>query len=290
MRDLKIERAIERIDADGDDFTVLTQVKLTFINEFSNAKGRVENAERDRWAHIGGAWRVRYSEAMSSKFWLDDKLVSESTGAPRLTAEERTAIVRDLTNLSHPFNTVVAGNGFDDLAFLDSMIGDARIVSLGEASHGTAEFFQMKHRILEYLVEKKGFTVFAIEGNWPEALAANRYINSGEGDAASALAAMYFWTWQTQEVRAMLDWMRDYNAKRGNRPALSFSGFDMQYPRVAMKLVTDLFARIGDTDSEAIKQLYAGMDKLQQQGADVSEANLSRLKENAAKAAGFSPV
>jgi erythromycin esterase len=142
----------------------------------------------------------------------------------------------------------------------------------------------MKHRLLEYLVEKKGFTVFAIEGNWPEALVADRYINSGEGDAASSLAAMYFWTWQTQEVRAMLEWMRNYNAKRGDRSALSFSGFDMQYPRVAIKLVTGLFARIGGAGSETIQQCYAGMDKLQQTGADLSQANLSRLKDSAAKA------
>jgi erythromycin esterase len=113
---------------------------------------------------------------------------------------------------------------------------------------------------------------------------ADRYIKSGEGDAASSLAAMYFWTWQTQEVRAMLEWMRNYNAKRGDRPALSFSGFDMQYPRVAIKLVTGLFARIGGAGSETIQQCYAGMDKLQQTGADVSEANLSRLKDSAAKA------
>ena len=76
MRDLKIERVIESIDADGDDFTILAQSKLTFINAFSNDKGRIETAQRDRWTHRGGAWRMRYSEAKSLKFWLNDKLIA----------------------------------------------------------------------------------------------------------------------------------------------------------------------------------------------------------------------
>ncbi len=278
------QTVIERIDLQGDEVVVLARSKYAFTRPSLNSKVRIEMTRRDRWINSASSWNLRYSAYTSLKWWLDDKLVQESKGRSPLTAGERAAVVSDLSNLAHPFNTVITGNGFDDLTFLDSVVGDACIVALGEASHGTAEFFQMKHRLLEYLVEKKGFTVFAIEGNWPEALVADRYIKSGEGDAAASLAAMYFWTWQTQEVRAMLEWMREYNAKRGDRPALSFSGFDMQYPRVAMKLVTDLFARIGDTDSEAIKQLYAGIDKLQQKGADLSEANMSRLKDSAAKA------
>jgi erythromycin esterase len=125
-----------------------------------------------------------------------------------LSAEQCAAVVRDLCAHALPFRSALAGNGFDDLTGLDRLIGDARIVALGEASHGTAEFFQMKHRLLEYLVERKGFTVFAIEGNSPEAQVANPLIKTGEGDAGAALAAMYFWTWQTEEVSALLHWMR----------------------------------------------------------------------------------
>ena len=98
--------------------------------------------------------------------WSDGRAIRQSKAAPALTATEHQAIVQDIAAYAHPFKTVHAESGLDDLAFLDQMIGDARIVALGEASHGTAEFFQMKHRMLEYLVKKKGFTVFALEGNW----------------------------------------------------------------------------------------------------------------------------
>jgi erythromycin esterase-like protein len=64
-----------------------------------------------------------------------------------------------------PLKTVEAGHGFDDLQKLKAAIGDARIVSLGEATHGTREIFQMKHRLVEYLASELGFTIFSIEAN-----------------------------------------------------------------------------------------------------------------------------
>jgi len=72
----------------------------------------------------------------------------------------------------------------DDLEPLRRLVGDARVVSLGEATHGTREFFQMKHRILRFLVERMGFTAFAIEATWPEANRLDRYLRTGEGDPA----------------------------------------------------------------------------------------------------------
>ena len=66
-------------------------------------------------------------------------------------------------------NTVSAGNGFDEMKPLKKIIGDSRIVALGEAPHGTRKFFQLKHRMLEFLATEMGFTVFSIEANMPEA-------------------------------------------------------------------------------------------------------------------------
>lgn len=136
------------------------------------------------------------------------------------------AIVAWLQNHTVPFNTSKPGSGFEDLMPLKQIVGDARIVSLGEATHGTREFFEMKHRILEFLVKEMGFNTFAIEATWPESNLVNNYIQTGEGDPARLLAGLFFWTWNTQEVLDMILWMRE------NR--VSFHGFDM--PRLFLDL------------------------------------------------------
>ena len=130
-----------------------------------------------------------------------------------------------------PLSTVVAGNGFADLQPLKNVIGDARIVSLGEATHGTKEFFQMKHRLLEFLVTEMGFTHFSIEANMPEAYKLNDYVLTGQGDPDELLEGMLFWTWDTQEVMDMILWMRAYNAS--GRGTVQFTGFDAQFSRGA---------------------------------------------------------
>ena len=134
-------------------------------------------------------------------------------------------------------NYVTAGNGFDDLKPLKGLIGDARIIALGECTHGSSEIFSMKHRLLEFLVKEKGFTIFSIEANMPEAYALNEYIIDGKGDPKKLLAGMYFWTWNTQEVLDMIEWMKKYNETAASK--ISFTGFDMQIPDVAVKILRD---------------------------------------------------
>ncbi len=161
-----------------------------------------------------------------------------------------------------PIKDVTAENGFEDLKPLDNLIGDATIVALGECTHGSSEIFSMKHRMLEYLVKEKGFTMFSIEANMPEAYALNRYIINGEGDPKKLLAGMYFWTWNTQEVLDMIEWMKKYNDT--SKMKIMFTGFDMQIPIVAVKIVRDfatihqpsLLSAINDYDT-----LYLGTDR-----------------------------
>ena len=136
-----------------------------------------------------------------------------------------------------PLKTVEAGQGFDDLRPIGKIVGDARIVALGEATHGTREFFQLKHRMLEFLVREKGFTIFSIEASMPEAYRLNDYVLEGKGDPAVLLKGMYFWTWDTEEVLAMIRWMREYN--RTAERKVQFTGFDMQTPTVALEIVGD---------------------------------------------------
>src|SRR5438046_7427383 len=124
---------------------------------------------------------------------------------------------------------------------LKKVVGDARIVSLGEATHGTREFFQLKHRMLEFLATEMGFTIFSIEANMPEAYRLNDYVLNGTGDPAELLRGMYFWTWNTEEVLDMIRWMRAFNAS--GRGRVQFTGFDMQTHTVALDIVQQFLRR-----------------------------------------------
>ena len=140
--------------------------------------------------------------------------------------------------------TVEAGHGFADMQPLKPIIGSARIVALGEATHGTREFFQLKHRMLEFLVIELGFNIFAIEATMPESLDINNYVLTGQGDAERALAGIYFWTWDTEEVRTMIEWMRSYNADPKHARKVKFYGFDMQFPARAARSVLEYLQRV----------------------------------------------
>ena len=134
-----------------------------------------------------------------------------------------------------PLKTVEARNGLADMEPLRKIVGNARIVSLGEATHGTREFFQLKHRMLEFLATEMGFTIFSIEANMPEAYRLNDYVLNGTGDPAALLRGMYFWTWNTAEVLDMIKWMREFNLSGKGR--VQFTGFDMQTVPVAAGIV-----------------------------------------------------
>ena len=136
-----------------------------------------------------------------------------------------------------PIARADAGHGLSDLAPLEAVVGDARVVSLGEATHGTREFFQLKHRMFELLATKKGFNVFAIEATMPEGFDVDEYVLTGRGDAEKALASLYVWTWNTEEVLDLIRWMRAYNADPKHTKKLRFYGFDMQTPTRAARVV-----------------------------------------------------
>lgn len=153
------------------------------------------------------------------------------------------AAVSWLTSAARSFATEAPGSGFDDLAEIGSVVGDARVVAFGEATHGTREFFRMKHRAFEYLVEKHGFTYFTIEATMPESRAMDRYVTRGEGDPAKLLSNLYFWTWNTQEVLDLVKWMREYNVRVGS-PKLRFVGFDVQSPQQSVDSVRAILGRL----------------------------------------------
>lgn len=179
---------------------------------------------------------------------------TQSTVTARSVPPEVTAWFR---NAAIPITGTNPATESDDFLPLEHVIGDARIVAMGEATHGTHEFFQLKHRMLEFLVERMDFTVFAIEANWPESLVVNDYVLNGKGDPEQALGGLYFWTWDTQEVLQMIEWIRSYNRDPRHRRKVQFLGFDMQVTQVAVSNVIAYLEEVDPNEAKVGREILA---------------------------------
>jgi erythromycin esterase len=154
--------------------------------------------------------------------------------------------------MSHiiPLKSVEPNGSLDDLRPIGNIIGDAKIVGLGEATHGTHEFFTLKHRLIEYLVEEKGFSVFIIEDDFNRTSAINDYVAGGPGDAETAIAALDVEHWKTREMIDLVRWIRNYNADPKHETKVIFRGLDVRDPREPYRLVMDAMAKF-DPDGAA---------------------------------------
>jgi erythromycin esterase len=176
-----------------------------------------------------------------------------------------TAVISWLKANALPIASAEPGTDFKDLEQLRPLIGDARIVSLGEATHGTREFFKLKHRMIEYCVSQLGFTVIGFEAEYGAALAVNDYVLNGRGNAPDVVAGMGFWTWDTEEVVELVEWVRAWNL--ANTRKVKFYGFDMQSsPASGMHLLAYLervaphFAAVCEQNIAPLASAYAADD------------------------------
>ncbi len=201
-----------------------------FVNNDSLMSGGVPtrstaeliSIDRDTWVRTPAGWRLK-----------ETVLISARSVTPRTDGEAARLVAAELKQSATPLAAEDPADDTAGLAAFGKAVSDARIVALGEATHGTREFYQLNHRLFEYLVRQKGFTVLAIEANWPEALAVDRYIKTGDGSPREALAGMNFWTWYTEEMLDLVEWMRAYNRSPGQHPILTFTSFDMQFGHAA---------------------------------------------------------
>lgn len=174
---------------------------------------------------------------------------------PPPTPKDDSALLAWLKESSTRIASVRPSSGATDLRAFGELVGGARVVAVGEATHGTREFFQLKHRLFEYLVTERGFTVFAIEAGWAEAEAVNEYVSGGKGTARAALAGLRVWPWNTEEVVELVEWMRRYNTAPGRSRKITFRGFDMQWSAAAAKIASDYLAKVAPDRAPALAPL-----------------------------------
>lgn len=130
-------------------------------------------------------------------------------------------------NKAEPIDTEEFAKYAKPVSYLTVREG-VRVVALGEATHGSAEFQQLKLDVFKILVEKYGVRAFALEGDYGGCEAVNRYIHGGKGKAEEAAAAIGFPIYRTKEMADLIEWMRKYNETAAEGEDLRFYGFDMQ--------------------------------------------------------------
>jgi protein-L-isoaspartate(D-aspartate) O-methyltransferase len=117
-----------------------------------------------------------------------------------------------------------------ELGPLLDRVGNARVVLLGEATHGTSEFYRMRARITRELVERFGFTIVAVEADWPDAARVDHYVRHTpfSTGAEKAFSRFPVWMWRNQEVHDFVEWLRDHNERIDHPEArVGFYGLDL---------------------------------------------------------------
>lgn len=159
-----------------------------------------------------------------------------------------------------------------DLDLLIEDIGDAKYVLLGEASHGTSEFYTYRTEITKRLIETKGFTFVAVEGDFPACFEVNSYIkgqSNTNSDTASVLQVFKrwpSWMWANSEIVSLVNWMKDWNETQRTHSPLGFYGLDMYSLWESMGEILRYLQSIESEDLEAVKKAFACFEPFGQEG------------------------
>ncbi|MDB5871336.1 MAG: Erythromycin esterase [Ramlibacter sp.] len=178
--------------------------------------------------------------------------------SPALRAEDE--LVRGLRQHLQ----ALPGTSGDHDALLE-LIGPARFALLGEASHGTREFYRERIRITQRLIAEKDFTAVAVEADWPDAWRVNRYVRglSDDADAVAALSGFQrfpAWMWRNTEVRDFVEWLRDYNKGRGRQSQVGFYGIDLYSLFTSIQAVLAYLDRVDPDAARGARARYACFD------------------------------
>lgn len=169
--------------------------------------------------------------------WLDEvkiQINGQAFGddAPQFsepTADE----IKQLNQQLIPLNSLTSTSSNQDLRPLRQMIGSARVVALGENSHGSSTIFQMKLRLIRDLVQHQNFRLFVLECPAVEAEKVNDYVLHGKGSLKKVMPYLVYKSWQTKEMVAIIAWLRTYNQTHTKK--VIFKGIDMQYGRESLR-------------------------------------------------------
>ncbi len=196
---------------------------------------------------------VRFVPLIGVHGWADER---RPAAKPRPVApEDLPALIRDAAEPLPDFDDPEFGRTFDRFA-------DARVVLLGEASHGTSEFYRARAAITRRLIEQHGFTIVAVEADWPDAARIDHYVRhkTARRDAARAFQRFPTWMWRNTDVDAFVRWMRAHNADMAADRRAGFYGLDLYNLSGAIAAVLDYLDRVDPHAAKIARQRYGCLE------------------------------
>jgi erythromycin esterase-like protein len=150
--------------------------------------------------------------------------------------------------------------GLDDPAFgrCFDRYAEARVVLLGEASHGTSEFYRARAAITRRLIEAHGYTIVAVEADWPDAAVLDRYIRRRERPVREEPVFQRFptWMWRNRDVARFIDWLRGYNSDKPSERQAGFYGLDLYSLDSSIRAVLDYLDKVDPDAARVARHRY----------------------------------
>ncbi len=225
--------------------------------------------------------KVQFVPLIGSEGWAVDGVEVPTRRAPQplqVVPDKRRRLSGLIAASCEPFSTIDDA----DLSGLLGRIGDARVVLIGEASHGTSEFYRMRARITKELIVEAGFDTVAIEGDYPDTTSIDAVIRGRPRPELRTPPFSRFptWMWQNEEMRGFVHWARDFNRSAGGeRPPVSIHGLDIYSLYNSIGVVLDFLDRVDPEAAESARVRYGCFSPWETDPATYGRAAVSgRLK------------
>jgi erythromycin esterase len=183
-------------------------------------------------------------------------------------------LIADCREIARPLQ------GPNDLDPLLEQIGDARYVLMGEATHGTSDYYMWRYRLSQRLIQEKGFSFIAVEGDWPDCYRVNRYIKQYPDSGASAREILQAydrwptWMWANEEVILLTEWLRQHNEPLPAERKVGFYGLDVYSLWDSMEAVIAYLDRVDPEAAERARDNYGCFDPYGGEAQDYAWATM----------------
>ena len=222
---------------------------------------------------------VRFVPLIGEEGWSaeNESLVTPKAKEKSLNVSDQ-ALVEDLNAKAEAFSSIEDAN----LNPLLNRIGDARVVLIGEATHGTREFYEMRAAISKKLIEEKGFNSIAIEGDWPDAARIDDYVRHVGSPAKewTAFARFTTWMWRNTSVRSYVEWLQIHNENLGPNKRVGLYGLDLYSRYISIEAVLNYLEDIDPQAAIVARERYGCLSPWQKDPATYGRAAISGAYKN----------